>query len=198
MTSMPKINYVFRMNRIGRRTLLKAGVTACFGLRADLVAAGQSDRGSVRVQEGDLLVMADDRTSKPLTPADIRIGAAPVFAWAMDARSRTVRRGSRLDQILLARFDPGALAVDTRARAAGGVVAYTTICTHLGCDVSEWLKDEQLLHCPCHGSKFDPRNDARVVEGEAPRPLPALPLKLDQGRLRIAGPFTARVGFESL
>jgi len=67
----------------------------------------------------------------------------------------------------------------------------------MGCEVDDWLANEQRLYCPCHGSKFDPTDGARVVEGEAPRPLPSLPLRIADGKLVVAGPFTARVGFES-
>jgi Rieske Fe-S protein len=102
-----------------------------------------------------------------------------------------------LNQLLVVRLDPDTLAADTKARSAEGVVAYTAICTHEGCAVDDWLSDQQLLYCPCHGSKYDPKDGARVVEGEAPRALPALPLKIENGTLQIAGPLTARVGFQS-
>jgi Rieske Fe-S protein len=52
------------------------------------------------------------------------------------------------------------------------------------------------LYCECHQSKFDPRDQARVTDGPAPRNLPALPLRIVGGRLEVAGPFTARPGFE--
>ena len=104
--------------------------------------------------------------------------------------------GSRLNRILLVRLDPEKLSPETRSRAAEGVVAYTAICTHTGCEVIDWLSDEQLLHCPCHYTKFDPKDGARVVDGPAPRPLPALPLQIVDGRLAVAKPFTTRVGFE--
>jgi Rieske Fe-S protein len=107
-----------------------------------------------------------------------------------------VRSGSRLNQLLLLRFDPAGFAAETRERSASGVVAYTSICTHSGCDVDTWLDKESHLFCSCHESKFDPRDAARVVDGPAPRPLPALPLKIADGVLVVAKPFTAPVGFE--
>jgi rieske iron-sulfur protein len=186
------------MSRIGRRALLKAGV--CAGLALSVTpepATGQVDPATARPAEGDLLVKVGDSIKTPLAPNDIRLGASPIIAWAMDPKTRAVRSGSRLNQVLLVRLDAKKLSPDTASRAVSGVVAYTAICPHAGCEVDDWLADEQLLHCPCHGSKFDPTDSARVVEGEAPRPLPALPLKLDRGRLLIAGSFTARVGFES-
>ena len=112
------------------------------------------------------------------------------MAWAMDPIDRTVRSGSRLNRVLLIRLDAGKLSPETRSRAADGVVAYTAICTHTGCEVVEWLAGEGVLHCPCHFSKFNPSDGARVVDGPAPRPLPALPLAIVDGRLVVAKPFT--------
>ena len=50
--------------------------------------------------------------------------------------------------------------------------------------------------CPCHESEFDPSDGARVVGGPAPWQLAALPLKLVDGVLAVAGPFEGRVGFQ--
>jgi Rieske Fe-S protein len=98
--------------------------------------------------------------------------------------------------VILLRLEPDTLTSETRARAADGVVAYTSICTHTGCDVDDWQASERLLACQCHFSQFDPRDAAKVVDGPAPRPLPALPLKIVDGKLAVARPFTAPVAFE--
>jgi Rieske Fe-S protein len=183
--------------RVGRREALKQGVGLglSWGLAAR-TARGQTDSTAIRPKEGDLLVKADDPSSTPLSPDDIPRDAAQTMAWALDPVDGTVRNGSRLNRVLLLRFDPAALSPETQSRAADGVVAYTAICTHTGCDVVEWLTDQHLLHCPCHFSKFDPTDGARIVGGPAPRSLPALPLALHDGRLTVARPFTTRVGFE--
>ena len=182
---------------IGRRALVKCGIALSLVPR---VALGQDNAAAIRPREGDWLVKAGDAAAKPLTPEDIAdaaLGGPPTTAWAMDPADKTIRSGSRLNALVLIRFDAAKLAPDTRSRAAGGVVAYTSICPHNGCDVSDWVADEQMLSCPCHFSKFDPRDDAKVVDGPAPRMLPALPLKLADGKLVVAGPFTSRVGFEA-
>ena len=185
------------MTRSGRRAAIKRGIGLGVGLLLEpALALSQDDRASLRPQEGDLLIRVGDRSQKPLTSEDIRVGAMQTMAWAMDPTDDTVRSGSRLNRVLLLRLDADRLSPETRSRAADGVVAYTAICTHTGCEVEEWLTDEQLLHCSCHSSKFDPKDGARVVDGPAPRMLPALPLKLVDGKLVVAEPFTARVGFE--
>lgn len=171
---------------MNRRALLLAG----FGL-----ALGQADAASSRPKIGDLLVKAGDATKAPLTPQDIQSGAAQTLAWAMDPDG-AVRSGSRLNQLVLLRVDPDTLGPDTRARSADGVVAYSSICTHTGCDVDDWEPNARLLACQCHSSQFDPRDGAKVVDGPAPRPLPALPLKVVDGKLVVAQPFTAPIVFE--
>jgi len=176
---------------------LKAGLTLGLGLPlVPSTVVVQDDPALARPKEGDLLIRSGDASRTPLTPGDIPIGKAQTIAWAVDAADHVVRSGSRLNQLMLLRFDPANLSAETRPRAADGVVAYTTICTHNGCDVQEWLAESSLLYCACHESSFDPRDGAKVVDGPAPRPLPALPLKVVDGRLVVAKPFTARVGFE--
>jgi Rieske Fe-S protein len=159
-------------------------------------AWAQDDPALSRPKAGDLLVKVGDDTLTPLTPGDIPLSAAQTMVWAMEPESRTVRSGSRLNRLLLVRLDIDTLAAETRARSAEGVVAYTAVCTHTGCEVSDWVEAMQQLHCPCHASAFDPKDGARVVAGPAPRALPALPLAVADGRLVVAAPFTARVGFE--
>src|SRR5262245_13005222 len=104
------------MERIPRRTVLKGGIGVGFGFLQD-------DPASVRPKEGDLLVRAGDSSLTSLTPNDIRVGAAPSAVWAMDPASKTVRSGSRLNQIVLVRLDTTELSEETRARAVEGVVA---------------------------------------------------------------------------
>jgi Rieske Fe-S protein len=177
-----------------RRTVLQGGAGLLLAWLAPVAASAQDGRAT-RPAAGDRLVKVGDDSLAPLTPEDIPAGANPTMAWAMTPDS-VVKSGSRLNRILLVRLDPDGFVEQTRARAAGGVVAYSAICTHTGCEVSAWLADEQQLYCECHQSKFDPRDQARVTDGPAPRNLPALPLQIADGRLVVAGPFTARPGFE--
>jgi rieske iron-sulfur protein len=172
----------------GRRAILLGAI--------GLVGFRQDDRASARPKEGDRLVKANDASLTPLTPGDIPLGAGYITAWPMDPAEKIVRSGSRLNLLMLLRFDIAALAPDTASRAAAGVIAYTSICTHQGCDIDQWLAREQHLFCSCHESLFDPRDGAKVVDGPAPRPLPALPLTIVDSVLVVAKPFTAPVGYE--
>jgi Rieske Fe-S protein len=172
-----------------RRTLLKAGLLLGLGF-------GQDDPAASRPRAGDLLIKSGDASRTALSPDDIPVGSMQTMAWAMDPADRIVRSGSRLNQLILLRLDPGTLSPETRARAVDGVVAYTAICTHTGCEVDDWQASDRMLVCQCHSSIFDPRDGAAVVDGPAPRPLPALPLKIVDGKLVVASGFTAAVGFE--
>ncbi len=58
-------------------------------------------------------------------------------------------------------------------RTSGGVFAYSEICTHQGCTVGYSAADK-LFSCPCHTSLFDPFNNAKVLSGPAPAPLPKI------------------------
>ena len=182
--------------RIGRRAVLQAGIALGIDLGLCGKALAQGDATSQRPKEGDLFVKVGDSTATPLRPADLPLGAKQTMAWPMDPADNTVRNGSRLNRVMLLRMDAEKLSPETRSRAADGVVAYTAICTHTGCEITEWVAEEQLLYCPCHESKFDPKNGAKVVDGPAPRILAALPLKVVEGKLAVAKPFTAPIAFE--
>jgi ubiquinol-cytochrome c reductase iron-sulfur subunit len=74
-------------------------------------------------------------------------------------------------------------------------VAYSRVCTHVGCVVAQYEDEAQRLVCPCHQSTFDLLDGARVVFGPAGRPLPQLPLAIDdQGYLVAQRDFTEPVG----
>jgi len=76
-----------------------------------------------------------------------------------------------------------------------GFVAYSRLCTHVGCAVSQYLDEAHVLACPCHQSTFDLLDGARPVSGPAGRPLPQLPLAIDaDGYLVAQSDFTEPVG----
>lgn len=146
---------------------------------------------------GDHLAFAfGDREGQPITPEDITLGDPQVFAYPMDANASHVASESRLAQVMLVRLDPSEMTEETAAHAADGIVAYSGICTHTGCEVEDWDEDTNHFVCPCHDSEFDPADNGRVMSGPARRRLAALPLKIENGQLLIAGGFTGRVGGE--
>ena len=182
-------------SRIGRRLALE--LSLCLAL-APRLALAQTDQTRERPKEGDLLVAVSGSGPEPLKPEDLPLDAKQTFAWPMDPEAKTVRSGSRLNKVLLLRLDPEGFDPVTKERATEGVVAYSAICTHTGCDVTNWHPDRQLLECPCHYSFYDPKAAAKIISGPTPRPLPALPLKTVDGRLVVAKPFTGRAGFQQM
>ena len=60
----------------------------------------------------------------------------------------------------------------------GQFVAYSTICTHAGCQV-QFDPSSMDLICPCHGAVYDPSNGAQVLAGPAPFPLRNIPVHYD-------------------
>jgi Rieske Fe-S protein len=183
----------WRCKRSTRRNAIM--LIAALGLDAvvcPLVA--RAEPADERPNAGDLLVAAANDSPTPLEPKDIPLGGPQVIAWPMDPGAGVIRSGSRLNKVLLLRLDAATLAAPTSERAADGVVAYSAICPHAGCEVSGWDAEQKILECSCHYSHYNPREAAAIVDGPATRPLPALPLRLVDGKLAVARPFTARVG----
>lgn len=96
---------------------------------------------------------------------------------------------------LLVRYEETAYAEPTNlAFTVTGYAAYSKICTHAGCTVSEAEEDGTLV-CPCHFGKYDPTRGAEVLDGPPPRPLPQLPITLSSdGYLMATGNFEGKIG----
>ncbi|MGN6501547.1 MAG: cytochrome bc1 complex Rieske iron-sulfur subunit [Pseudolysinimonas sp.] len=76
-----------------------------------------------------------------------------------------------------------------------GIVAYSKICTHVGCPVALYEQQTHHLLCPCHQSQFDITREAAVIFGPAKRPLPQLPISVDaEGYLVAQSDFHEPVG----
>jgi len=95
---------------------------------------------------------------------------------------------------LLVRFPETDYGGETNmAYTVEGYAAYSKICTHAGCTVSD--REDETLVCPCHYGKFDPTDGAAVTGGPPPRPLPQLPITLaSEGHLIATGDFEGPVG----
>ncbi|HEY7485954.1 MAG TPA: Rieske 2Fe-2S domain-containing protein [Streptosporangiaceae bacterium] len=67
-----------------------------------------------------------------------------------------------------------------------GIVAYSKICTHVGCPAALYEQTSHHILCPCHQSTFDAPEGAKVIFGPAARPLPQLPITVDNEGYLIA------------
>ncbi|MBL8471458.1 MAG: Rieske (2Fe-2S) protein [Rhodocyclaceae bacterium] len=135
-----------------------------------------------------------DESKTPLTSADIKFEKKQLIVWPQDAKSSKLRDGSRLNRIVVIKLDPKQMDADTAKAAADGVVAYSAVCVHQNCDVNGWLAKEKEFLCICHFSKYSPLRKGAVTGGPAPRALPIIPLKIEDGKLAIAGDFSAPPG----
>lgn len=68
---------------------------------------------------------------------------------------------------------------------AGGIKAFSAICTHLGC-VVEWDQGKQIIHCPCHDGRFNPTTGA-VISGPPPAPLPPVSVAVENDQIYAGG-----------
>ncbi len=106
--------------------------------------------------------------------------------------------GSSQDQVILIRLADATQQLSAPGRTDWGVagyVAFSKLCTHLGCPVGLYQEQTQQLVCPCHQSVFDVLAGAVPEFGPAPRPLPQLPILVDaEGRLQANGTFDQAVG----
>ncbi len=97
--------------------------------------------------------------------------------------------------VLLIRLQPELLAPASVPGSVDGIVAYSKICTHMGCPIALYEQTTHHLLCPCHQSTFDVTQDCKVVFGPAGHPLPQLAIKTDaDGYLLAAAPFHEAVG----
>jgi rieske iron-sulfur protein len=185
-----------------RRTIILTALAAATRMAAPgpAAAADEDPPGSdERPRKADVLVFSDgEHAGEIIKPQDLTLGGPPVRAWPMDPKSSVIRKGSRLNEVLVVRLDPAELDEATRARAADGIVAYSAICAHAGCPVTGWVKaaegDKDVFKCFCHNSEYDPRQGAQVVFGPAPRRLAALALATADGSLTVVATFVGKVG----
>ena len=178
---------------ISRRTVFKMGLAT--GIAVPMSALGQSPN-RLRPQPGDQLVFEEGPNQDALIrPELLELEKRPLSALARDPATQVLRDGSRLNRIMIMRIDPELMSARYQANVAEGVIAYSAVCTHTGCDVTNWDEGQLRMACPCHESQFDIYDGAKVVGGPAPRPLAMLPLEVVDGIVLVAGGFRGRVGF---
>lgn len=107
----------------------------------------------------------------------------------LDAKAKAIVLLMRLDQSELKELP------ERESWSYNGIVAYSKVCTHVGCPVALYEQHTHHLLCPCHQSQFDVSEHAKVVFGPAKRPLPQLPITVDaEGYLVAQSDFHEPVG----
>ena len=98
--------------------------------------------------------------------------------------------------VLMIRMDPREIRSEQgEGWSYDGIVAFSKICTHVGCPVALYEQQTHHILCPCHQSTFDASDGAKVVFGPAKRPLPQLPITVDdEGYLVAQDGFNEPIG----
>ncbi|MBZ5736750.1 cytochrome bc1 complex Rieske iron-sulfur subunit [Nocardioides mangrovi] len=147
-----------------------------------------------------------DVVGTPIKPSDLQIGdlvnAEPeaLFNGGEDGEPLegvALQVGKSKGAVVVVRMEPEQITPGKGREnwSVDGIVCYSKICTHVGCPISLYERTTHHLLCPCHQSTFDLADSARVVFGPAARPLPQLPLAVDdEGYLVAQSDFTEPVG----
>jgi ubiquinol-cytochrome c reductase iron-sulfur subunit len=139
-----------------------------------------------------------DPSGTPIKASDVTIGSVfHVIPEGLTDLEHGMLEEKAKAAVLLVRLDPSELkeSEERKSWSYDGIVAYSKICTHVGCPVALYEQHTHHLLCPCHQSTFDVTDACKVVFGPASRPLPQLPITVDsEGYLIAQSDFTEPVG----
>jgi ubiquinol-cytochrome c reductase iron-sulfur subunit len=142
--------------------------------------------------------LTKDPTGTPIKASDVTIGSVfHVIPEGLNELEHHKLEEKAKAAVLLVRLEPSDLneAEDRKSWSYDGIVAYSKICTHVGCPVALYEQHTHSLLCPCHQSTFDVTNACKVTFGPATRALPQLPIAVDsEGYLIAQSDFTEPVG----
>jgi ubiquinol-cytochrome c reductase iron-sulfur subunit len=145
--------------------------------------------------KGKLLVNMN--TNQPLRPSDIAVGSL-TFAKpeGLEEKSEEFQDEIAKAALMIVRLQPEDIKDKRELEwSHEGIVAYSKICTHVGCPISLYEQQTHHVLCPCHQSTFDLSDGARVIFGPAGHPLPQLRIGVnDEGYLEALGDFEEPVG----
>ncbi|AXJ11168.1 ubiquinol-cytochrome c reductase iron-sulfur subunit [Arthrobacter sp. PM3] len=142
--------------------------------------------------------LARDPEGTPIKASDVTIGSAfHVIPEKLNGLTEGKLNEKAKSVVLLMRLNPDELhpSPGRESWAYNGIVAYSKICTHVGCPVALYEQQTHHLLCPCHQSTFDLTQQCKVIFGPASRPLPQLPISVDsEGYLVATSDFLEPVG----
>ena len=151
--------------------------------------------------------VVNDVSGTPIRPEWVRMGqlvnaepeiffnGEPYGEETIEGHEQLIEKGKAA--IIVVRMQPDDItpAKGRENWGVGGILAYSKICTHVGCPISLWEQQTHHLLCPCHQSTFDLADNGKVIFGPAARALPQLPLAVDEeGYLIATSDFREPVG----
>jgi len=189
---------------LGRRPLIKrtlglavglSGLTPILLLR-DLGPLPGDELTKTSWKAGTRLVT--DPGDRPIKASDLEVGAVAqtLPEIAGEDKHRKLSDVAK-DAVLLIRLRPEDFNLDAERLSwtHEGIIAFSKICSHMGCAVALYEQQTKHLLCPCHQSTFDVTRAAKVIFGPAARPLPQLAITVDsEGYLVAQAPFNEPVG----
>lgn len=187
---------------IARRPLIRAtlgGALGLFGLPfvvalRDLGPLPEDRLSKTFWKAGTRLV--SDPEYAPIKASDVTVGSVfHVMPEGVDKVENSMEQRAKAAVLLMRLDEPDIKNAKERSWSYQGIVAYSKICTHVGCPVGLYEQQTHHLLCPCHQSTFDVTDDCKVIFGPAHRNLPQLKIDVDeQGYLIAQQPFQEAVG----
>ncbi|MGB8380845.1 MAG: Rieske 2Fe-2S domain-containing protein [Dermatophilaceae bacterium] len=191
--------------QLGRRPLIGytlGGALALFILPLGVQLAGSMGNPTKALEQlqdtiwdvppgGAPIRLMRDPEMTPIKASDVVIGAVFHVLPETIKDSEHVLEDKAKAAVIVMRLNPSSFANDALGRKAQdwgyqGIVAYSKICTHVGCPVALYEQQTHHLLCPCHQSTFDLTRDCAVIFGPAKRPLPQLKITVDDEDYLVA------------
>jgi ubiquinol-cytochrome c reductase iron-sulfur subunit len=188
---------------LGRRKLIRNtmfGALAMFPLSAVMLLRDLGPLPGTKLRhtiwsKGKLLVNMN--TNLPLRPSDVAVGSL-TFAKpeGLEETDEDFQTQIAKAALMIVRLQPDNIKDKRELEwAHEGIVAFSKICTHVGCPISLYEQQTHHVLCPCHQSTFDLSDGARVIFGPAGHALPQLRIGVsDEGYLEALGDFEEPVG----
>jgi ubiquinol-cytochrome c reductase iron-sulfur subunit len=182
---------------IARRSLLKRSLGLALGVFALPGVLLLRDVGPLPRKSLDTTLwkanspLLNAETGEAVKLGDLEIGS---FTTVLPVKAEDMSEEDYAKApVLLIRLEPGLNkpAAGRENWAYQDHVAYSKICTHVGCPIGLYQKQSHKLLCPCHQSTFDVPRACKVVFGPAARALPQLPITVN-----AAGEFIATAAFD--
>jgi ubiquinol-cytochrome c reductase iron-sulfur subunit len=129
-----------------------------------------------------------DPSGTPIKASDVTIGSVfHVIPEGINDLPDKLEQKAKA-AVLLMRLNPSDLNIspDREGWSFDGIIAYSKICTHVGCPVALYEQQTHHLLCPCHQSTFDVTEECKVIFGPAKRALPQLPIEVDSDGYLVA------------
>ncbi|MEV0163581.1 menaquinol-cytochrome c reductase iron-sulfur subunit precursor [Nonomuraea fuscirosea] len=147
-----------------------------------------------KTKEGKPLRLVVEGTGQPIRAADFN-SPGGILSVVPEGYQHDLNALAKATLILI-KFRPEEIKSGVRQNwTHDGIVAYSKICTHVGCPAALYEQNTHHILCPCHQSTFDAADGAKVIFGPAARPLPQLPITVDaEGYLIAQGDFEVPVG----